>query len=179
MAKISISNLEILVTKALLNAGANVAMAESTSRALVLAEAQGISSHGLSRIEQYVSHLRNGRVDGDVTPEMIKSKFAVAQVDAKTGLAFPACELAVKEAMNRAKEFGISVVGVINSHHAGVMVDNLRPLIHESLVGLCFSNVPAVMPVAGGKRAILGTNPIAALFPRKGEFPLFDRFKFN
>ena len=39
-------------------------MAESTARALVLAEAQGLGSHGLSRVAQYATHLRNGRVDG-------------------------------------------------------------------------------------------------------------------
>jgi (2R)-3-sulfolactate dehydrogenase (NADP+) len=40
------------------------------------------------------------------------------------------------------------------------------------LVGLAFANSPAAMPVAGGRHAIMGTNPIAAIFPRQGHDPL-------
>ena len=48
------------------------------------------------------------------------------RVDADEGLAFAACELAVGEAITRAREFGITVAGVTNSHHCGVVVDHLR-----------------------------------------------------
>ena len=40
------------------------------------------------------------------------------------------------------------------------------------MVGLGFANSPSAMPVAGGRHAILGTNPIAAIFPRQGHDPL-------
>ena len=36
------------------------------------------------------------------------------------------------------------------------------------LVGLAIGNSPAAMAVAGGRRPLLGTNPIAAIFPRAG-----------
>ena len=37
------------------------------------------------------------------------------------------------------------------------------------MVGLGFANSPAAMPAAGGKHPIFGTNPIAAIFPRRGD----------
>jgi (2R)-3-sulfolactate dehydrogenase (NADP+) len=40
------------------------------------------------------------------------------------------------------------------------------------MVGLAFGNSPSAMPAAGGKRAIFGTNPIAAIFPRREGAPL-------
>jgi (2R)-3-sulfolactate dehydrogenase (NADP+) len=40
------------------------------------------------------------------------------------------------------------------------------------MVGLGFSNSPAAMPAAGGRHAVFGTNPIAAVFPRRGHDPL-------
>ncbi len=40
------------------------------------------------------------------------------------------------------------------------------------MVGLAFGNSPAAMPAAGGKRALFGTNPIAAVFPRRDGAPL-------
>jgi (2R)-3-sulfolactate dehydrogenase (NADP+) len=157
-----------LVATALRRAGANAAMAEATAHALVLAEAQGLGSHGLSRVAQYSAHLRNGRVNGAAVPGIVSAKGGAAIVDAQEGLAFPACELAVAEAIRRAGEFGVSFVGVVNSHHCGVVVDHLRAAAQAGMVGLGFANSPAAMPAAGGKHAIFGTNPVAAVFPRRG-----------
>ena len=167
MATLTLDQARSKVAGALQRAGATEAMAVSTARALVLAEAQGLGSHGLSRVAQYATHLRNGRVDGRAVPEVVKSKAAAAVVDARDGLAFPACELAVAEAVRRAGEHGISIVGICNSHHAGVIVDHLRAVADAGMVGLGFANSPAAMPAAGGRHAIFGTNPIAAIFPRR------------
>ncbi|MCI4429564.1 MAG: Ldh family oxidoreductase, partial [Burkholderiales bacterium] len=167
MAQLSMHEARTMVAAALRRAGANPAMAEATARALVLAEAQGLGSHGLSRVAQYATHLRNGRVNGAALPAVVRAKGGVAIVDAQEGLAFAACELAVAEGIRRAGEFGVSFVGVINSHHCGVVVDHLRPAVQAGFVGLGFANSPAAMPAAGGKHAIFGTNPVAAVFPRR------------
>lgn len=169
MAKITMEEAQSRVAAAMQAAGANAPMAQATARALVLAEAQGLASHGLSRVAQYAGHLRNGRVNGAATPTVIKGKGAAAVVDAQEGLAFAACELAVNEAVARAREFGISVVGVTNSHHCGVVVDHLRVAAAAGMVGLGFANSPSAMPAAGGRHPIFGTNPIAAIFPRRGD----------
>ncbi len=87
-------------------------------------------------------------------------------------LAFAACELAVAEAIGRAREFGVAFAGVTNSHHGGVLVDHLRPVAAAGMVGMGFANSPAAMPAAGGRHAIFGTNPVAAIFPRLNADPL-------
>jgi (2R)-3-sulfolactate dehydrogenase (NADP+) len=171
MATLTLDDLRDKVGAALVRAGAGAAMARSTAKALVLAEAQGLASHGLVRVAQYATHLRNGRVDGAALAEVTKSKAAAAVVDAHDGLAFPACDLAIGEAIRRAGEFGIAIVGVVNSHHAGVIVDHLRPVAAAGMVGLGFANSPAAMPAAGGRHAIFGTNPVAAIFPRRTDHP--------
>ena len=167
MVRVSMHESRRLVAAALRKAGANPAMAESTAHALVLAEAQGLASHGLSRVAQYATHLKNGRVNGAAVPRVLHAKGGAALVDANEGLAFPACGLAVTEAIARAKEFGVSFVGVANSHHCGVVVDHQRAVADAGMVGLAFANSPAAMPAAGGKHPIFGTNPIAAVFPRR------------
>ncbi|WP_298829754.1 Ldh family oxidoreductase [uncultured Piscinibacter sp.] len=167
MANISLDELRGLVDAALQRAGANPAMAASTAAALVLAEAQGIGSHGLSRVAQYATHLRNGRVDGSAQPRLAQAKGGAAVIDAGEGLAFPACAMAAAEGVARAREHGVAFVGVVRSHHAGVIVDHLRAAAKAGLVGLGFANSPAAMPAAGGRHAIFGTNPVAAVFPRR------------
>lgn len=172
MATLTMTEARRRVAATLAAAGAGKAMAESTARALVLAEAQGLGSHGLGRVGQYATHLKNGRVDGAAVPRVVKSKGATCIVDAGEGLAFAACELAVAEASARAREFGIGFVGVVRSHHAGVVVDHLRAAAAGGLVGIGFTNSPAAMPAAGGRHPVFGTNPVAAIFPRRAGPPL-------
>lgn len=171
--KVQADTLIARVAQALRGAGANEAMSQSTARALVLAEMQGLGSHGLSRVMQYATHLRNGRVNGAAVPNVVRRKSAALLVDAGEGLAFPACELAVAEAVAAAREHGTAFAGVFNSHHCGVVVDHLRPVADAGMVGLGLANSPAAMPAAGGRHPIFGTNPVAAVFPRRDGDPLF------
>ena len=167
MAQLSMAQATTLAQQALRKAGASEAMAAATARALVQADAQGLSGHGLSRVPQYSTHLRNGRADGNAVAQVLRRKGAALLVDAHQGLAFPACELAVAEAVITARAQGVAFAGVCNSHHCGVLVDHLRPVAAAGLVGLAFANSPAAMPTAGGKHPVFGTNPVAAIFPRR------------
>ncbi len=169
---ISMGDAEAIVVDALSSAGANPAMALATARALVLAEAQGLSSHGLSRVSQYATHLRNGRVNGAAEPTLVSQRGGAALIDAQEGLAFAACDMAMQEAVARARTHGVAFVGVTNSHHCGVLVDHLRAATSAGLVALGLTNSPSAMPTAGGKHAIFGTNPVAAAFPRRAHEPL-------
>ena len=172
MPKHSLDELSTLATKALMNTGASTAMADATVRALRYAEAHGLASHGFSRITQYATHLRNGRVNGKAQPKVINGKAAACLIDAEEGLAFAACELAITEAIARAKTAGACFVGVTNSHHFGAAAYHVEAVATAGMVGLGFGNSPAAMPAWGGKRGIFGTNPIAAAFPREHGAPL-------
>jgi (2R)-3-sulfolactate dehydrogenase (NADP+) len=168
-ARVPAAELEALMRSALARCGASAAMAASTARALAAAELEGLSSHGASRIPQYCGHLRNGRANGAAVPAVARDSRGACLVDAGQGLAFEACELAAREAVGRAREFGVAFVAVTNSNHFGVAAYHLAPVAEAGLVGLAMGNSPAAMPAWGGKRALFGTNPIAAVFPRRGQ----------
>jgi (2R)-3-sulfolactate dehydrogenase (NADP+) len=170
--RIAPADLERAMNAALAHAGANRAMAEATARALVAAEREGIASHGASRIPQYCGHLRNGRAKGDAVPVVARDSKAACVVDAKGGLAFEACRVAGAEAVRRAREYGVAFAAVTNSNHFGVAAYHLEPVAAARLVGIAMGNSPAAMPAWGGKRALFGTNPIAAVFPRRSQPPL-------
>jgi (2R)-3-sulfolactate dehydrogenase (NADP+) len=172
MPTYSIAELTDLATRALSRAGAGPAMAACTAHALVDAEAQGLASHGLSRVGQYAAHLHNGRADGRAIPIVVKSKAAAILVDAQSGLAFPACALAVEQAIKHARVSGACFAGVTRSHHFGVAAYHLGPVAEAGLVGLALGNSPAAMAAAGGRHPVFGTNPIAAVFPRARGEPL-------
>ena len=172
MARFAPDELERLAARMLERAGAGAAMARATARALVDADAQGLASHGVSRLTQYAAHLRNGRADGRAEPRIAHERGGALLVDAGCGLAFPACAFAVEQAIARARVHGVAFAAVTNSHHFGVAAYHLRPVAAAGMVGLAFGNSPSAMPAAGGRHPIFGTNPIAAVFPRRAAAPL-------
>ncbi len=172
MPRLTVERLNELAAGALQRAGATTETARITAAALVAAEAQGLGSHGLARVAQYAAHLRHGRVAGDAQARVVRERAAACLVDAGEGLAFPACELAVREAIARARAAGAAFAGVTRSHHFGAAAWHLQPVAEAGMVGLAFGNSPAAMPAWGGRRAIFGTNPIAAVFPRRAAPPL-------
>ena len=169
------ADLESLMRRALERSGATPTMAAATAAALVAAELDGIPSHGASRIPQYCGHVANGRANGSAVPRVANERGGAVLVDAGGGLAFEACALATREVADRAKRHGVAFASVANSNHFGVAAYHVEPLAKAGLVALAFGNSPGAMPMWGGKRAIFGTNPIAAAFPRrKGEPIVID-----
>ena len=170
--KIQIDEATALAVKALKRAGASKAAAQAAAEALVAAEIEGLAGHGLSRVPLYAQHLREGRADGRAKPKVIRKKGGACLVDANGGLAFLATALAVKEAVKRAQRYGIAYAGVTNSHHFGAAAYHLAPVARAGLVGLALTNSPAAINAWGGRKAFYGTNPIAAIFPRRDADPI-------
>jgi (2R)-3-sulfolactate dehydrogenase (NADP+) len=161
-----------LASTALKKAGAHSKMAEAAARHLVQAEEQGLPTHGMSRVPFYCSMLRRGRADGSAHPAMAADRAAVCLIDNADGLPYVSVEWAVDEVIQRARRNGIGFAGIRNSAHVGVMGIHLLPVAEAGLVGLAFTNSPAAIPPWGGKKALFGTNPVAAVFPRAGRDPL-------
>lgn len=170
--RLTLTEAETLARSALAVAGASPAMAAATARALAAAEAAGQAGHGLSRVPQYAAFLRNGRADGAAVPRIVNERGGAVLVDARHGLAYAALGLAESEVAWRARAHGIAIAGVTNSHHSGAMGLPVARLAQQGLVALAFTNSPAAMPVPGGRRPLMGTNPVAAAFPRRNAAPL-------
>ena len=164
--------LQELARTALEKAGAHSKMAEAAARHLVQAEEQGLPTHGMSRVPFYCGMLRRGRADGAAQPSMVTERAGVCLIDNRDGLPYVSVQWAVEEAIQRARRNGIGFAGVRNSAHAGVLGIHLQPVAQAGLVGFAFTNSPAAIPAWGGKKGIFGTNPVAAVFPRKDKDPI-------
>ncbi len=164
-----------LARTALKRAGANDRMAQATARHLVSAEAQGPPTHGMSRVPFYCGMLRRGRADGAAEPRIVAERPAACLIDNRDGLPYVSAQMAVDEAMARARKHGIGYCGITNSAHVGVLGIHLLPVADAGLVGFAFTNSPAAIPPWGGRKPLFGTNPVAAVFPRgKGDPIVID-----
>jgi (2R)-3-sulfolactate dehydrogenase (NADP+) len=152
-------------------AGASAEDAAVVASSLVAAERAGHAGHGLSRLPGYVGRLRAGGTVSGLW-ELVRSAGAVESYDGHAGLGHVHLELATQRAAALAGEHGIGAVGVSRSNHAGALGLRARQLADRGLVGLLFTNAPAVLAPPGGARAVLGTNPIALAAPLPDGPPL-------
>ena len=146
--------------------------AKEVADALICAEIDGQSGHGLSRVPSYIQQLSSGKVDGNAKPTIVGSNGAVIRIDAKNGFAYPALSLAIKELVSCSKKYGIAVASISHSHHFGQAGRHVERLAESGLIGLMFGNTPKAIPPWGGSKALYGTNPIAFSVPRSKTPPL-------
>lgn len=170
--QLSLHAARALARAVLIAAGASRAAAEATAEALVAADADGIASHGLSRLPAYADQIRSGKVKGQAEPALEWTSVSTLRVDAREGLAFPAIAAGLEAAAGRVAESGIVAVSVFASHHAGVMGHHVEQMAERGLAALAFSNSPQAIAPWGGQAGVFGTNPIAFATPRKDAAPL-------
>jgi (2R)-3-sulfolactate dehydrogenase (NADP+) len=156
---------EALATRALVASRTRPDNARSTARALVAAEADGQPGHGLSRVASYALHARCGKVDGHADPRVERVAGAALRVDAGLGFAYPAIDAAFLELVPLAREAGIATAVLHRSHHFGQAGAHAERLALAGLVGLVLGNTPKAMAFWGGRRPMLGTNPLAFAAP--------------
>jgi (2R)-3-sulfolactate dehydrogenase (NADP+) len=157
-----------LATDALVASGTSLENARSTARALVAAEADGQAGHGLSRVPSYALQARAGKVDGLAVPRLEQVAGAALRVDGGFGFAYPAIDLAIAALAPLTREHGVAVAAIHRSHHFGQAGAHAERLAEHGLVGIVLGNSPKAMAFWGGRRAMLGTNPLAFAAPLPG-----------
>ena len=172
MTHIAATDLTALVSRALVANRTSEANAASVARALVAAEIDGQSGHGISRVASYAAQSKVCKVDGHAVPTVALTKPGAVLIDAAHGFAYPALDLAIAKLPAMAKANGTATAAITRSHHAGVAGHTVERLAELGLVALMFANTPAAMAAAGGKRALFGTNPLAFACPMAGRPPL-------
>jgi (2R)-3-sulfolactate dehydrogenase (NADP+) len=168
MPTLTLTQAEELVAEALMRCRTAPGNARSVAHALVAAEAEGLKGHGLSRVPTYAAQAKVGKVDGFAKPTLDWSRPAVAAVDANSGFAYPALEVAVAALPEATRRNGIAAAAIRRSHHCGAAGHPVERLAEAGLVALMFANTPAAIAPAGGAKGVFGTNPIAFACPLPG-----------
>ena len=169
---VGLAELEALMARALVAAGASPENAAQVAAALAAAEAQGLSGHGAARLPAYADQAASGKVDGRAVPVLRQTAAGALMVDAASGFAYPAIAIGLERACELAPAAGVVGVGIANSHHFGAAGLHVERVARRGFIGLGFGNSPAAIAPWGGRRALYGTNPIAFACPRRAAEPL-------
>ena len=172
MAQYPIAELTDLVARALARNRIAPDIAMQVATALVLAEIDGKSGHGLARVEGYAMQARSGKVDGFARVSVAQPKPALLAVDAGGGFAYVALAAVLKQLPPIAEKHGIAAAGIYRSHHCGVAGHHVEAAAEQGMIALLFANTPAALAPWGGRTPLFGTNPIAFAAPIKGDAPL-------
>jgi (2R)-3-sulfolactate dehydrogenase (NADP+) len=162
---LTIDAVEALTQEILEASNTSEANARSVTRSVVAAELDGIHSHGLARLPTYCEHARCGKIDGQASPAVEQVAPAALRADANDGFAHPAIDLGFSALIELAKTNGMAGLSVTNSYNCGVLGYHVETLASAGLVALGYTNAPASIAPAGGKKAVFGTNPVACAAP--------------
>lgn len=145
------------------------------ARSVVAAQRDECHSHGLYRLRDCVSTLKNGGVDPDAIPEVIDHAPGVVRVDAKQGNSLLAFEAGREHVIAKARTNGVAVLAVNNAFHFSALWPEVESIAEQGLAALAMTPSHAFVAPAGGYSPLMGTNPIAFSWPRPNGKPFtFD-----
>jgi delta1-piperideine-2-carboxylate reductase len=170
--QIGLDALDRLVRLALQRAGMSEANAAPIAKGIVSCERDAVKSHGLLRLDGFVTSLRLGWADGKAEPKVLSETPSLLCVDAGSGFVQVVLDRFREQLMARARDTGIAVLQIRNSHHFSALWPDLEPFATEGLAAFACVNSKKRMAAWSGGHAVLGTNAMAFAVPRKDVLPM-------
>lgn len=162
---LTVGEAKLLAAQLLQAAGLNRTDAETSARAIVLADCWGVGSHGLLRLPYYLERMLAGGYPPHAALTTVTDTGPLVVLDGGGGLGHWQLWKAAGTAGERAQQYGIAAVALGNSGHCGALGVYTLPPLEKGLVALVFSHGPAVMPAWGASAPLFSTSPLAAGIP--------------
>ncbi len=133
--------------------------------ALVDAEMQGTSTHGLSRLNIYLQRIQKGLIAPDAKLTVDRQVGSILSVDAGNGLGQVQARKVLDLLLPLAEKNGVAAATIRNSQHFGALSYYCNLAAERGFILLAMTGCEPAMAPEGGFQAFFGTNPIAASFP--------------
>jgi LDH2 family malate/lactate/ureidoglycolate dehydrogenase len=154
------------------------AQAADAADVLVWANLHGVDTHGVRNLRPlYVKGIESGRIKARAEFRVEYETSVTARVDGDQGLGLAAGPWGMRLAMAKAKEHGVGIVAVRNSHHYGAAGYHANLAVAQDMIGISLTGHmwPKGSPIGVlptfGKVPMLSTNPIAVAVPSGVEAP--------
>ncbi|MFC1979807.1 Ldh family oxidoreductase [Chloroflexota bacterium] len=139
---------------------------------LVETELRGTDTHGIARLAPYIRMISEGNMNPRPNLSIVKETPITALIDADNGVGNLICVKATEIAIEKARNSGVSIVGVKNSTHCGALVYYPMMALKLDMMGFMTVNGPPVIPAYGGTTKLLASNPYAVAIPAGDELPI-------
>ena len=139
---------------------------------LLSADARGVDSHGMIRLNSYYgSRLRKGLINPLSPITVIKETPTTLAIDGNNGLGHPLGVKTMQSCIEKASNTGLAFATVRNSNHYGIAGYYAMLALPHDMIGVSFTNSGPLVAPTYGRKAMLGTNPIAVAVPAKSQRP--------
>jgi ureidoglycolate dehydrogenase (NAD+) len=164
-----------LIKEIFANLSVDKKIAELCAEGLVQTSLRGIDTHGIKLLPHYVAAIESGRLNPNPKLKFKQTSSTTGILDADHTLGYAAGVIAIKHAIELAKESGSGFVSVKNSSHCGALAYPCLKACDEGMIGLGFTHATSRMKSPGAKREFFGTNPLCFTAPMEKEDPFcFD-----
>ena len=154
--------------------GFSLEEADTIQDVLLTSDLYGIESHGMQRMVRYHKCIEKGMIHVDAKPEIVFETPITAVIDGRDCMGQLVGKQAMALAIKKAKRSGVGIVSVRNSNHYGIAGYYAKMACKEGLMGFSCTNSEAIMVPTFGRKAMLGSNPIAVAMPAEPYDFFFD-----
>jgi L-2-hydroxycarboxylate dehydrogenase (NAD+) len=165
---IHVSQARMLAARILEDAGAPARHARMQADILIDGELRGHPSHGLLRLPRLVRRIRAGVLDPAAEGELSWTHGARLVVDGQQGFGPVVAHHALTAVSDRARSTGVAAAFIGNSNHLGMLASYAERIAAAGQVLIATTTTEALVHPWGGRRAMVGTNPIAIGVPTDG-----------
>lgn len=172
---LSVEEVFALSRRVLTGAGLSAPHAEAVARAITAGERDECTSHGLYRLPGCVMTIQSEKMSRDAEPVIQDVSAAFVRADARRAYSLLAFERAAPLLVEKAKTVGVAALAINNCFHFSALWPEIEHLAEQGVAALAMTPSHAWVAPAGGRKGVLGTNPIAFGWPRPGPHPyVFD-----
>ena len=152
--------------------GVPEADAEIASDVLLASDMRGVESHGIIRLYSYYgSRLQRGLINPLSPVTTLRETNTTLSVDAGNGLGHPVSVQTMRRCIEKARANNVAFATIRNSNHFGIAGYYAMMALDEDMIGICFTNTQPLAAPTHGRKAMLGTNPIAVAIPAGRQRP--------
>jgi 3-dehydro-L-gulonate 2-dehydrogenase len=163
------------VFKSILNRhGMNDTDAEKCSLIFMVNSLEGIYSHGVNRFPRFVKYIKEGFINVNAVPTLVRSAGSIEQWEGNLGPGPMNAVFATERAMQLAAAGGIGMVALSNTNHWMRGGYYGWQAARKGFVFIGWANTCVNMPAWGGKDARLGNNPFVIAVPHEPEAIVLD-----
>lgn len=157
-----------LTARAFSNAGILPDLAEAAALHLTLTEMLGITTHGLSRVGNYIGRVRAGGIEAGARPIFEAVAPALIRGDAAQGLGAGVAQLALARTMEAARETGIAACFLRNATHFGAVAPLSLVAAEAGFASVITANSAPMLAPPGGRGVAVGNAPTGIGLPHAG-----------
>ena len=164
-----------LVRRILAAAGVSTEKATLVSGNLVESNLVGHDSHGIIRLPRYIKAIREGRLQIDANPHIVRESLDNAVLDGNWGFGQVAATEAMDLAIEKAGALSVASASVFNCNDVGRLGAYPVRAAEHNCIGVMTVNDGGANPLVapwGGRSRLFSTNPISVAIPTGGHPPI-------